>query len=94
MAARQASGESTRVFGSGGNADSVRESVNATSVADSGVETAITSHSRKSVQSSRLWVDKGDFWETLELNDQETSGVSCTSSLWHDIKVRLLGSDR
>jgi len=87
MAARQDSGELTRVFGSGGNADSVRESVNATSVTDSGVETAITSHSRKSVQSSRLWVDKGDFWETLELNDQETSGVSCTSSLWHDIKV-------
>jgi hypothetical protein len=36
-------------------------------------------------------VDKGDFWETLELNDQETSGVSCTSSLWHDIKVRRIG---
>lgn len=65
-----------------------RRSVDRGSTNDSDTATAISRNSKKSVQSSRLWVDKGDFWETLELNDQESSGPNCLSSTWHEMKVR------
>jgi hypothetical protein len=55
---------------------------------DVGTAISTTYDSRKSVQSSRLWMDKGDFWEKLEVDDQETSGGSCMWRLLHDIKVR------
>jgi hypothetical protein len=70
--------------------DEARDSSSHSAPASTDFGTAIstTRETRQSVQSSRLWMDKGDFWEKLEVNDQETSGGSCMWRFQHDIKVR------
>ena len=43
-------------------------------------------------QPSRMWVDKGSFWQTLEVTDQSNSLKSSAQSRIHQLKVRYLPS--